>query len=171
VRVYSKTFIYLFSYRGRSSLSKTELSEPPTNDDASDESVFVYPEEGEEEHEESPQEQPEEPPEDDDDNEEFVYPGDEQDAQEVQVEAPARQPHASPAQLESLYAAASSGDLPLLKRLFSSITESGEIDSFSLSNDASPRTGFTALHAAASRGYLDIVKWRACYAFTYFDTR
>jgi ankyrin repeat protein len=37
--------------------------------------------------------------------------------------------------------------------------EAGNVEPFSLSNDASPRTGFTALHAAASRGYLDIVIW------------
>lgn len=68
----------------------------------------------------------------------------------------------SPAQLESLYAAASSGDLLLLKRLFRNAVESNDVQQFSLANDASTRTGFTALHAAASRGYLDIVQWREC---------
>ncbi|EKM80171.1 hypothetical protein AGABI1DRAFT_91442 [Agaricus bisporus var. burnettii JB137-S8] len=55
----------------------------------------------------------------------------------------------SPAQLESLYAAASSGDLPLLKRLFRSAVESNDVQQFSLANDASTRTGYTALHASA----------------------
>ncbi|KAF8222753.1 hypothetical protein L208DRAFT_1412956 [Tricholoma matsutake] len=66
----------------------------------------------------------------------------------------------SPAQLESLCAAASSGDLPLLKRLFRNALETGDVEPFGLANDASSRTGFTALHVAASRGYLDIVMWR-----------
>ncbi|KAJ7368155.1 ankyrin repeat-containing domain protein, partial [Mycena albidolilacea] len=100
----------------------------------------------------------------DDDDEEFVYPASEPQfvypASEPQ-EAPAPPPvqHPSPAQLESIYAAASSGDLPLLQRLFRNALEAGNVEPFSLSNDASPRTGFTALHAAASRGYLDIVIW------------
>ncbi|KAJ7507672.1 ankyrin repeat-containing domain protein [Mycena galericulata] len=90
---------------------------------------------------------------DDDDDEQFVY-------QPTQDSPPAPQPPApSPAQLESLYAAASSGDLPLLKRLFRNALQAGNVEPFSLSNDASARTGFTALHAAASRGYLDIVIW------------
>jgi hypothetical protein len=76
-----------------------------------------------------------------------------------QSAAPA-QPHPSPAQLEALSAAASSGDLSLLKKLFQTASQGGEVEAFSLSNDASSRTGFTVLHAAASRGYLDIVKWR-----------
>ena len=66
----------------------------------------------------------------------------------------------SPAQLESLCAAASSGDLPLLKRLFRNALETGDVEPFGLANDASSRTGFTALHVAASRGYLDMVMWR-----------
>lgn len=66
----------------------------------------------------------------------------------------------SPAQLESLYAAASSGDLPLLKRLFRNALERNDVEQFNLANDASTRTGFTALHVAASRGYLEIVQWR-----------
>ncbi|KAG1753914.1 uncharacterized protein EDB91DRAFT_1043176 [Suillus paluster] len=69
------------------------------------------------------------------------------------------QPHPSPAQLEALSAAASSGDLSLLKKLFQTALQSGELEAFALANDASSRTGFTVLHAAASRGYLDIVKW------------
>lgn len=117
------------------------------------------------------------------------------------------QPHASPAQLEALYAAASSGDLPLLQRTINhsvnnasvsnylvdnasvdysvdstlvdrysvdnasvsnylvnnysvnNALQTGNLESFSLVNGASSRTGLTALHAAASRGYIDIVKW------------
>ncbi|KAG0709508.1 hypothetical protein DFH29DRAFT_840907 [Suillus ampliporus] len=69
------------------------------------------------------------------------------------------QPHPSPAQLEALSAAASSGDLSLLKKLFQTALQGGELEAFALANDASYRTGFTALHVAASRGYLDIVKW------------
>ncbi|CAK5275708.1 unnamed protein product [Mycena citricolor] len=107
---------------------------------------------------------PEEAPEDDEDeeDEEFVYPASDPPEVEVADEPPAPsppQPHATPAQLEALYAAASSGDLPLLKRLFRSALDTSNVEPFSLSNDASTRTGFTALHAAASRGYLQIVRW------------
>ncbi len=69
------------------------------------------------------------------------------------------QPHASPAQLEALYASASSGDLLLLQRIINNALQNGNVESFSLVNGASSRTGLTALHAAASRGYIDIVKW------------
>ncbi|KAI6034236.1 hypothetical protein PISMIDRAFT_86794, partial [Pisolithus microcarpus 441] len=69
------------------------------------------------------------------------------------------QSHPSPAQLEALCAAASSGDLVLLKKLFSTALQSNELEPFALANDASSRTGFTALHSAASRGFLDIVRW------------
>ena len=69
------------------------------------------------------------------------------------------QPHASPAQLEALYAAASSGDLSLLQRIINNALQTGNVESFSLVNGASSRTGLTALHAAASRGYIDIVEW------------
>ncbi|KAF7301382.1 Ankyrin unc44 [Mycena indigotica] len=109
------------------------------------------------------------PPTDEDDQEEFVYPTDDNENQEEFVypaedhthTLPAAPPtqHPSPAQLESLYAAASSGDLVLLKRLFRNALDGGNVESFSLSNDASTRTGLTALHAASSRGYLDIVTW------------
>lgn len=67
--------------------------------------------------------------------------------------------HPSPAQLESLYAAASSGDLHLLQRLFKNALENGNVEPFSLANEASSRTGFTALHAAASKGYYNTVVW------------
>ncbi|KAG6336356.1 hypothetical protein ID866_2751 [Astraeus odoratus] len=67
--------------------------------------------------------------------------------------------HPSPAQLEALCAAASSGDLTLLKKLFSTALQGGEVEPFALANDASSRTGFTPLHSAASRGHLDVVRW------------
>lgn len=73
------------------------------------------------------------------------------------AQAPSRP---SPAQLEALSAAASQGDLVLLKKLFATALQGGNLEPFALANDASSRTGFTALHAAASRGYSDIVKWR-----------
>lgn len=102
-------------------------------------------------------------PSDEDDNldeEEFIYPGTSVSDLEIEHVEPPRQPQPpSPAQLESLYAAASSGDLPLLKRLFRNALDSGDVEPFGLANDASSRTGFTALHAAASRGYLEIVMW------------
>jgi hypothetical protein len=44
--------------------------------------------------------------------------------------------------------------------LFKNALESGDVEPFALANDASSRTGLTALHAAASRGYLEIVRWR-----------
>lgn len=95
------------------------------------------------------------------DDEEFIYPAapPNTDVDTMNVLSP-RQVHPSPAQLESLYAAASSGDLPLLKRLFKNALESAEVEPFNLANDASLRTGFTALHAAASRGYYDMAVWR-----------
>lgn len=81
------------------------------------------------------------------DEEVFIYPA-----------APAK-PRPSPSQLESLFAAASFGDLNLLKERFKNALESG-VESFSLANGAMSRTGSTAFHAAASRGYIDIVVWR-----------
>jgi hypothetical protein len=68
----------------------------------------------------------------------------------------------SPAQLESIHAAASSGDLKLLQNLFKNAARNEDAEEFALANDASVRTGLTALHAAASRGYTNIVKWRTC---------
>lgn len=95
-----------------------------------------------------------------DEDEEFIYPAvpPTADIDTIPISS-SRQVHPSPAQLESLYAAASSGDLPLLKRLFKNALESTEVEPFNLANDASSRTGFTALHAAASRGYYDIAVW------------
>ena len=66
----------------------------------------------------------------------------------------------SPAQLEALHAAATSGELSRVQTVFRSALKSGDVESFALANDAPSRIGQTALHAASSRGYLDIVKWR-----------
>jgi len=64
------------------------------------------------------------------------------------------------AQLEALHAAASSNDLRLLQDLFKNACQNEDVEEFALANDAAVRTGLTALHAAASRGYLEIVQWR-----------
>lgn len=98
---------------------------------------------------------------DSDEEEEFIYPSKFSNAESASIPAPLRSAEPSPAQLESLFAAASSGDLPLLQRLFKKASENGEVEAFALANCASTRTGFTALHAAASRGYHDIAVWRA----------
>ncbi len=84
----------------------------------------------------------------------------------VQAKAPSPVPprhHPSPAQLEALHSAAASGDLRRVQTEFRSAVRADDVEPFELANDASPRTGLTALHAAASRGWLDIVKWRACF--------
>ena len=73
--------------------------------------------------------------------------------------------HPSAAQLEALHAAAASGDLRRVQTEFRKTVRSDDVEPFELANDASPRTGLTALHAAASRGWLDIVKWRTCLRF------
>ncbi|KAF8665715.1 hypothetical protein AX16_000165 [Volvariella volvacea WC 439] len=65
----------------------------------------------------------------------------------------------SSALLEFIYASALSGDLLSLKLSFTKAVEEENVESFSLANGASPRTGYTALHAAASRGHLDTVSW------------
>lgn len=104
----------------------------------------------------------------DSEDEEFIYPGASETSTTNHYDssegaspiAPPAQPNPSPAQLESSYAAAASGSLELLKKIFVTASQTGDVEAFSLANDASSRTGFTALHAAASRGYLDIVKWR-----------
>ena len=64
------------------------------------------------------------------------------------------------AQLEALHAAASSNNLRLLQDLFKDACQNEDVEEFALANDAAVRTGLTALHAAASRGYLEIVQWR-----------
>ena len=75
---------------------------------------------------------------------------------------PPRPPKRKPtqAQLEALYAAGSSNDLQLLQNLFRNACQNEDVEEFALANDAAVRTGLTALHAAASRGYLEIVQWR-----------
>jgi hypothetical protein len=75
---------------------------------------------------------------------------------------PARPPKQKPtqAQLEALYAAATSNDLQLLQNLFRNACENEDVEPFAFANDAAVRTGLTGLHAAASRGYLEIVHWR-----------
>lgn len=70
------------------------------------------------------------------------------------------------AQLDAVHAVASSGAFSDLKGLFNRAEEEG-VEAFSLANDISLKTGFTALHVAASRGYLDIVTWCTfCYILT-----
>jgi hypothetical protein len=76
----------------------------------------------------------------------------------------------TPAQLEALYAAASSGNIDRLKVLFAEAREDSGIEAFALANDASSRTGLTVLHAAASRGFRNIVKWRAFGIFLAYKT-
>jgi hypothetical protein len=93
------------------------------------------------------------------DDEEFIYPTSPATVERGNNPPSSRETEPSPAQLESLYAAVSSGDLTLLKRLFKTAVENGEVEPFALANHASTRTGFTALHAAASRGYHDIAVW------------
>jgi len=46
-----------------------------------------------------------------------------------------------------------------MKKIFQTCLQSGDVEAFALANDASVRTGLTALHTAASRGYIDIVMW------------
>lgn len=64
------------------------------------------------------------------------------------------------AQLEALYAAASSNDLQLLQNLFRNACQNEDVEEFALANDAAVRTGLTALHAASTRGYLEVIQWR-----------
>lgn len=93
------------------------------------------------------------------DDEVFIYPTNSVSVELENNPSSSREAQPSPAQLESLYAASSSGDLPLLKRLFKTAVEKGDVEPFGLANHASIRTGLTALHAAASRGYHDITVW------------
>lgn len=130
---------------------KSDLTGPQSEHDEDDEEEFVYPsppafEAGEvETREETPQ------------TLQDVQQGVRESVQE-NIPRPPQPP--SPAQLESLHAASTCGDLPLLKQIFQNALRNGEVEPFSLANSASSRTGFTALHAAASRGYLEIVAWR-----------
>ena len=67
--------------------------------------------------------------------------------------------HATSAQLEALYDAGLSGDLSRVRALLEAATSSGDFETFALVNDASPRTGLTVVHAAASRGHINLLKW------------
>ncbi|EMD40637.1 hypothetical protein CERSUDRAFT_43468 [Gelatoporia subvermispora B] len=121
---------------------------------------------------------------DDSDEEEFTYPGASEDSPpaptppeaNVQVvaapgpqtppsdyvpSAPVRpaKPSPLPAHLEALNAAAATGDLKCVQDAFRKAVENDNVDPFSLANDASPRSGLTALHTAARRGHINIVKW------------
>ena len=110
----------------------------------------------------------------DSDDEPFVYPGSSEphtenvlahpvaSAEEPPVtpaRGPVRRPVASPEQLEEIYSAATTGDLFLLQTLFQSALASGDLEAFALANSATSRTGLTPLHAAASRGHVEIVQW------------
>lgn len=79
----------------------------------------------------------------------------------IETQQPPVQP--SPAQLEEIFAAASAGDLSLLHKLFETAVSRGDMQAFSLANDATSRTGLTALHAAASRGHAATVRWCKCF--------
>lgn len=67
--------------------------------------------------------------------------------------------HATAAQLEALYSAGLSGDVSKVRALLEAATSSGDFETFALVNDASPRTGLTVVHAAASRGHVNLLKW------------
>lgn len=110
----------------------------------------------------------------DSDDEPFIYPGSSEShiedipahpvasAEEPPIApapGPLRRPVASPEQLEGIYSATAAGDLFLLQTLFQSALASGDLEAFALANSATSRTGLTPLHAAASRGHLEIVQW------------
>lgn len=109
------------------------------------------------------------------DNDEFTYPDassvvelvlseSEPDVSSTHVNNPKPVPQGpSPSQLEALYATATAGDLSMLQQLFQSAQINSHTEAFALANDASSRTGLTALHAAASRGHLETVEWRLCF--------
>ncbi|TFK29362.1 hypothetical protein FA15DRAFT_400136 [Coprinopsis marcescibilis] len=104
--------------------------------------------------------------EEEDDDDAFVYPGNLTEETGTTAGVAALSHHPSPAQLESLCAAASSGDFVQLQRLFKTATDSNAVQPFNLANDASTRTGQTVLHTAASRGHLAVVAWRK---FVFFE--
>lgn len=111
---------------------------------------------------------------DDDDDEEFVYPGSPEPPEPVNdplsvrpdapplalaipsvVESQPQSPQPTSGQLDAIYRAATAGSLLEVQSLFADT----RIPAFALANDAAPRTGLTALHAAASRGKLAVVRW------------
>ena len=119
-------------------------------------------------------------------DEEFSYPADETEApsvpekldqetsQEAQDPPPPEPPMTSespapsqrvtqitPAQLEALYAAGLDGNMTILKELVDGAV-ARDLEPFTFVNSASPRTGLTVVHAAASRGRLGVLRWRAC---------
>ena len=110
----------------------------------------------------------------DDEDDEFAYPGSPEHHQvklalspqaKLELPEPFKPVHPSPAQLEQVYAAGLSGNLDLVQRLIHNATSSGEFEPFALVNDASPRTGLTVVHACASRGHLETLKWcKSCFA-------
>ena len=140
------------------------------NGDVDDEETFQYPDDadgtgnGNEEYDVAQ-----------DSDEEFKYPASEEapasEAQpgpstlsqppELSPQIPPADPirHASMAQLEALYAAGLNGSLSTLRSIVEDATSSGELEPFTLVNDASPRTGLTVVHAVASRGHIKALRW------------
>jgi hypothetical protein len=107
-----------------------------------------------------------------DDNEEFIYePSSDAindnntnesnpDPKPVSPPSPKATPALSRVEHEKIYGAATSGDLDVLQRLIQTAVADERATVFSLVNEPSPRGGLTLLHAAASRGHLEVVKWR-----------
>jgi hypothetical protein len=83
---------------------------------------------------------------------------------------PDTKPVTSQLEFEKNYAAAASGDLDLLQRLFKRAMDNENIDTFTLANQASARSGLTLLHVAASKGHSRIVQWRKRPFYTCHDS-
>lgn len=150
---------------------KEHVSDDDVDDD--DEQGFTYPEA-----DDAPPEHALNVVAPDSEEEEFTYPADNPESpsatrpepgpsstsphseplEQVEVQ-PKPVKHAPTAQLDALYTAGLNGNLSVLKKLVAEATSSSQIESFAFVNDASPRTGLTVLHAAASRGHLEAVKW------------
>jgi len=139
--------------------------EAPRGDEDDDEE-FHYPMAEEEEDHDAQHTSTKIVSESEEENEEFNYPVSPLQQAEEQHLPPIPPPREvvvsrpSPAQLETIYAAALSGDLELLKKLFTNATSQSDIEPFALANDAAPRTGLTAIHASASRGHVNVLRWR-----------
>ena len=144
-----------------------------TSDERQEEAPIVYEDDEEEFHYPMPDEEEDaqhmstkRASESEEEAEEFNYPVSplqQAEDQHLPAISPPREvviPRPSPAQLENIYAAALSGDLALLKKLFSNATSQSDIEPFALANDAAPRTGLTAIHASASRGHVNVLRWR-----------
>lgn len=109
---------------------------------------------------------------DNEEEEEFTYPGSSSPLTEPTPLMVAQAPEPSPpvvrpsiqtptvAQLEAIFAAASAGNLASLRDIFSKAQNEQAIEPFVLANEATSRTGLNSLHSAASRGHLDVVRWR-----------